>query len=101
MNALALGLTAWLIAAEPAPAVNVESHDFVFLAEARPVLVRVQVRIDGRPLQAARDDFLKHLFAHLDLDGDGVLNKDEVRQALELTDTPQAQRRTSSRMATG
>jgi Ca2+-binding EF-hand superfamily protein len=80
MNALALGLTAWLLAAEPAPAVNEDSHDFVFLAEARPVLVRVQVRIAGRPLQAARDDFMKHLFAHLDLDGDGVLNKEEVER---------------------
>ncbi|HEY7308384.1 MAG TPA: EF-hand domain-containing protein [Gemmataceae bacterium] len=80
MNALALGLTAWLIAAEPPPAVKGDTQDFVFLAEARPVLVRVQVRIDGRPLQAARDDFMKHLFAHLDLDGDGVLNKEEVER---------------------
>ncbi|HEY7315658.1 MAG TPA: hypothetical protein VH643_40390 [Gemmataceae bacterium] len=78
MNALALGLTAWLIAAEP-PAPS-DSQDFVFLAEARPVLVRMQVRIDGRPLQTVRDDFMKHLFAHLDLDGDGVLSKDEAER---------------------
>src|SRR5262249_35424233 len=78
MNALTLGLTVWLIAAEP-PA-HSDSQDFVFLAEARPVLVRVQVRIDVRSLPAAYDDFMKHLSAHLDINGDGVLSKDEAER---------------------
>jgi Ca2+-binding EF-hand superfamily protein len=54
-----------------------DRHDFVYLSEARPVLVRMHVRIDGRPVQAAWDDFLQHVFASLDSNGDGVLSKDE------------------------
>ena len=56
-------------------------QDFVFLGEARPVLVRLHVRIDGKPLQAAWDDFMKYLFDYLDVDGDGVLSKDEAERA--------------------
>ena len=56
-------------------------QDFVFLAEARPVLVRLHVRVDGKPLSAAWDDFMKHLFAYLDVNGDGVLSKQEVERA--------------------
>src|SRR5262249_16791689 len=57
---------------------------FVFLAEARPLLIRVHARLDGRPIQAAWDDFMKHLFRHLDLDGDGVLSKREAARAPAL-----------------
>ena len=56
-------------------------QEFVFLGESRPVLVRLHMRIDGKPLQAAWDDFMKYLFAYLDVNGDGVLSKDEAERA--------------------
>ena len=43
-------------------------QDFVFLGEARPVLVRLHVRLDGKSVQAQWDDFMSHLFAQLDID---------------------------------
>jgi Ca2+-binding EF-hand superfamily protein len=67
-------------AAQPNPAVN-DGHDFVFLAEARPILVRVHVRVDGMPLQAGWDGFMQYLFANLDVNGDGFLSKEEAERA--------------------
>ncbi len=57
-----------------------EVQDFVFLAEARPILVRLRVQVDGAPVQAGYAAFLKHLFAYLDVDGNGVLNKAEAER---------------------
>lgn len=75
----------WLLAAEPAkpslaPRAGEENdaQEFVFLSEARPLLVRLHVRVDDKPFTAAWDDFLKYLFAYLDANGDGVLNKQET-----------------------
>jgi Ca2+-binding EF-hand superfamily protein len=56
-------------------------HDFVFLGEARPAFVRLHVRVDGKPVQAAWDDFMKYLFAYLDVNNDGVLSKEEAERA--------------------
>jgi Ca2+-binding EF-hand superfamily protein len=64
----------------PALAAN-DVHDFVFLSEARPVFIRLHVRVDGRPVQAGWDGFMKYLFAYLDVNGDGVLNKEEAERA--------------------
>jgi Ca2+-binding EF-hand superfamily protein len=55
-------------------------YEFVFLAEARPLLVRAHVRLDGEPVQAAWEGFVKHLFQYLDKNRDGVLTKDEVER---------------------
>src|SRR5438876_1230432 len=52
-------------------------RDLVFLGETRPVLMRLHIRIDGKPIQAAWDDFMKSLFDHLDVNHDGVLSKEE------------------------
>jgi Ca2+-binding EF-hand superfamily protein len=81
----ALALIACLSADPPAtvkgePALD-DRHDFVFLGEARPVLIRLHVRLDGKPVQAAVDDFMRHLFAYLDIDGDNVLSKEEAERA--------------------
>jgi Ca2+-binding EF-hand superfamily protein len=76
----------WLFAAEPTkpvPALPVgedDAQEFVFLGEARPLLVRLHVRVDGKPFTAAWDDFMKYLFAYLDVNGDGVLNKQEAER---------------------
>jgi Ca2+-binding EF-hand superfamily protein len=43
--------------------------------------VRLHVRLDGKSVQAAWDDCMKHLFDYLDVNGDGVLSKDEAERA--------------------
>jgi Ca2+-binding EF-hand superfamily protein len=62
-------------------AVNDNVQDFVFLAEARPLLVRLHVTTDGKSLQANWDDFMPYLFKYLDVNGDGVLSKEEAERA--------------------
>jgi Ca2+-binding EF-hand superfamily protein len=76
-------LCAWTPAAEQdkVPAAMDDVQDFVFLGEARPVLVRLHVRLDGKPVHANWDDFMKHLFTRLDLNADGVLSKEEAERA--------------------
>jgi Ca2+-binding EF-hand superfamily protein len=66
--------------AEPARATP-DAQDFVFLGETRPVLIRLHAFVDGKSLQAAWDDFMKYLFNYLDVDGDGVLSKEEAERA--------------------
>jgi Ca2+-binding EF-hand superfamily protein len=66
-------------AAPPAPP-GPDVHDFVFLAEARPVLLRMHVRVDGKSVRQAWKGFVKHLFAYLDVNGDGVLDKAEAER---------------------
>jgi Ca2+-binding EF-hand superfamily protein len=85
LTASALLLGVWL---EPAPGAGAEAagdvQDLVFLAEARPVLIRLHLRVDGRPFRevhrAAWDDYLKELFRQLDQDGDGFLNDTEAQR---------------------
>jgi Ca2+-binding EF-hand superfamily protein len=56
------------------------SQDFVFLAESRPILVRMRARLDDRSVEAVWGDFMKYLFAYLDVNGDGVLSKEEAER---------------------
>ncbi len=84
-------LTTCLIAAEANPsapsagkAAEDDVQDFVFLAEARPLLVRLHVRVDSKPLPAAWDAFMKHVFRFLDVNGDGVLSQQEAERAPRL-----------------
>jgi Ca2+-binding EF-hand superfamily protein len=59
-------------------------QDIVFLGDARPVLIRVHVRIDGRPYkavsEAAWDDYVRALFRQLDQNGDGFLTEAEAQR---------------------
>jgi len=57
-------------------------QDFVFLGEARPVLIRVHVRVVGQPLHGAWHDFQRRLFGYLDVNGDGDLSKPEAERVL-------------------
>jgi Ca2+-binding EF-hand superfamily protein len=77
----ALGVFA-VQAADPAPAKAADDvQEFVFLGESRPVLVRLHIRMNDKPLQAAWDDCMKYLFDYLDVDADGVLSKEEAERA--------------------
>src|SRR5437762_5273453 len=58
-----------------------ECYDLVLLGDARPVLIRLHVRVEGKPLRQAWDDFIDGLFRYLDRDGDGVLSQAELQQA--------------------
>jgi Ca2+-binding EF-hand superfamily protein len=90
MSARTLGLTAaalvaaWCaVAAEAPPAAKAprDAQDFVLFGETRPVLVRLHVRVDGKPVQHVWQENIDHLFRSLDTDHDGVLSKKEAEQA--------------------
>jgi Ca2+-binding EF-hand superfamily protein len=50
----------------------------VFMAETRPLLIRLHMSIDGKPLPDAWQEFIQHLFKTLDIDRDGVLSEREA-----------------------
>lgn len=57
---------------------NRDFQDFVYLGDKGPLLIRFHVTIDGKPLVEVWEHFMGQLFAYLDVDGDGVLSKDEA-----------------------
>ncbi len=65
----------------PAKAGARAGYDFVFFGESRPVLVRAYVEVDGKPLAAVWDDYVGRIFKYLDVNGDGVLSKEEAERA--------------------
>jgi Ca2+-binding EF-hand superfamily protein len=77
-------LGAWCAAGAGPPAPSSEGYDFVFLGESRPLLLRMYVQIDGRPLQAHWDDFVATVFKYLDVNGDGVLSRAEAARTPPL-----------------
>jgi Ca2+-binding EF-hand superfamily protein len=85
--AVALALLPWAAAADDPPPATPQSaggadfQDVVFLRGPRPVLLRLHLRIDGKPFQAVWDDYLDTLFDFLDRDNDGVLNFEEAGRA--------------------
>jgi Ca2+-binding EF-hand superfamily protein len=54
-------------------------QDIVFLGDDRPVLIRLHLRVGGRPFRHAWERYMHDLFAYLDVDGDGVLNAREAK----------------------
>jgi Ca2+-binding EF-hand superfamily protein len=70
-------------AAAPAPAAveDDDAQDLVFFSDTRPVLIRLHVRVDGKPYGAAWEAYVHELFNYLDRNGDGVLSKAEAARA--------------------
>jgi Ca2+-binding EF-hand superfamily protein len=67
-------------ASAPAPT-DADARDLVFLGESGPILIRLHLQIEGKPLQEAWDGFVAELFRFLDRDGDGVLSDRELALA--------------------
>jgi Ca2+-binding EF-hand superfamily protein len=84
-------LAAWSLAAAQgpgdsappgaAPEVKPGPHDVVFLSRTGPVVIRFDVRADGKPLETAWNEFIDYLFKYADKNGDGVLSREEVEAA--------------------
>jgi Ca2+-binding EF-hand superfamily protein len=55
-------------------------QDFILMTDRRPILVRLHVRVDGRPFRAVWQDFMQQLFNYLDIDRDGTLSTDELER---------------------
>jgi hypothetical protein len=73
-----LGFTLTARADAPPNAAERDVQDFVFLGDKGPVLMRFHLRIDGKPLLDVWEAYVGKIFDYLDVDGDGVLSKDEA-----------------------
>jgi Ca2+-binding EF-hand superfamily protein len=58
-----------------------DAQDVLLLADGGPILLRLHVHIDGKPIAAAWERYLDRLFADLDRDGDGILSRAEAARA--------------------
>ena len=67
--------------AAPEPATVQPGRDLIVLADTRPVLVRLHVEVDGKPLESAWNDFVGGVFRSLDKNGTGMLD-DKTLQRL-------------------
>ncbi len=58
-----------------------DAQDMIFLSDARPVLMRLHVRLDGQAFGRRWDAYVAKLFAFLDRNGDGALDRTEAARA--------------------
>jgi Ca2+-binding EF-hand superfamily protein len=63
-----------------APAPSRDYVDLVYFAEAQPVLLRLHITVDGKPLTTLWEDCITRVFNYLDTNGDGFLDKSEVQR---------------------
>jgi Ca2+-binding EF-hand superfamily protein len=68
-------------AGPPRPVPPDDTQDVLFLCDERPVLLRLHLRLDGRPAATRWHAFMARLFAFLDRNGDGVLDRTEAGRA--------------------
>src|SRR5438093_1302993 len=66
--------------AQSPSSVDRDYQDIVYFAESRPILMRLHLRVDDRPLSAVWNDYVTKVFKHLDTNGDGVLDKTEAQR---------------------
>jgi len=76
-------------------------QDLIFLDERRPVLIRLDITLDGRPFNTLWDEYIQELFDYLDIDGDGVLSATEARRAPSAPQLVQAIRNNLFNIAVG
>ena len=62
----------------PAPAGGDAARNLIFLAENRPIFIRLRVSSGGRPFEALWIDSIRTLHASLDRNGDGTLTTKEA-----------------------
>jgi Ca2+-binding EF-hand superfamily protein len=62
-----------------------DAVEFIYFNDVRPLLIRLHVQIDGKPVEETWQESIRELFKYLDRNGDGVLSKDEA----EKTPPPQ------------
>src|SRR5262249_34735703 len=55
-------------------------HDLTSSPDPQPVLLRLHVTVDGKPLSALWDDCIAKLFKYLDANGDGFLDRGEAQR---------------------
>jgi Ca2+-binding EF-hand superfamily protein len=55
-------------------------QNLVFFGDVRPVLIRFQIQIDGRPYEWAYRSLMREILKSADEDKDGVLDRDEVKR---------------------
>jgi len=57
-----------------------DHSDVVYFAESRPVLLRLHLAVDGKPLSALWGECVDKVFKYLDANGDGFLDRDEAQR---------------------
>jgi Ca2+-binding EF-hand superfamily protein len=80
LAALSLALVLRQSPSQAADAPLGKGLDFVYLADTRPLLVKLHIQIDGKPLESAWEEFARDVFRTLDKNGDGVLDPTELKQ---------------------
>ncbi len=75
----------WVSAEKPTPGADApgspdSTFDLLYLGENRPILFRLHVTVEGRPLSALWDDHVTRVFKYLDVNRDGVLDRGEVQR---------------------
>jgi Ca2+-binding EF-hand superfamily protein len=59
-----------------------EVQDVIFYTQKRPILMRMRLFVDDKPGNERWNEFQKKLFAYLDADGDGFLDKVEADRVI-------------------
>ncbi len=62
------------------PTAPEDLQDLVYFATARPILLRLHLSVDGRPLTALWDECITKIFTYADVNGDRVLDKTEIQR---------------------
>jgi Ca2+-binding EF-hand superfamily protein len=82
---LAVVVTLSSVAAEPPkledPGFGEDVQDVLFLSSSRPVLIRLHVRVDGKPYATLWTEYVTHWFRFLDRDANGFLDPTEAARA--------------------
>jgi Ca2+-binding EF-hand superfamily protein len=83
LTLLPLGGLVWAAPGEAASGEQAvsDAQDLIYLRAGRPLLIRLHIQIDGKPFPAVWDSYMDALFAHLDVNGDGGLDRQEAARA--------------------